>query len=414
MKRQSWRQNLPGRKRALIVTLLCIILFWITAAVTLDRVFARRNPDIALFARQASADAQVRRAEALLDEQLTVSGDRAQTFAIGALMREPVNAAAARTLGLVASARGRDVQAKAAMGYANMLSRRDLLTHLWFIETSVAKADIQGALVHYNQALTTSNRAGDILLPILAAAASDQSIAVPLARRLAQRPRWGRLFMRQFIPVASSADALYRLAGSVGLADRPSLDSGLLQDAERRLVTIGGYRQAGQLYARAHASADPSRQTLRNGDFEAPGGGAPFDWNLRDEPDLAAMRMPGAQPQHGSALFITANNGRGGDVASQMMLLAPGRYLLTALIGGIEGDPLSYPQVIVRCERTNAEFLHTRLPKAPDAGLRWQAEFDVPAACPAQWLVIQAASPLDSQQNQPWIDVVSVQAGAVK
>ena len=403
----------PDRTRLLIGGLVGVTLLWLVVAVTVEQVLSRRAPALAMRVAPWSADARTRLAQAEYTHRPAAISDPAiRDLVLPALLRQPVSADAASVLGLSLAAAGRTTQADRVMRYALSLSRRSLTTQIYFIETSVARGDVETTLDHYDQALRTSSRAADVLFPILTAAANQPAIAGPLARRLRQRPIWGRPFMRSFIPAATSPAALYLLSRSIGLADRPSLDVDLLHDADQRLVSLRGFREAGRLYASASGQPDPAVQPVRNGDFEAPAGRLPFDWNLRDEPGLTAVRLPGQRSADGQAVYITASNERGGDVATQLMLLQPGRYAAGAKVGAVTGDPASFPQILVRCEGSNQELAHLPFPRSAAAGSAWTFGFDVPPTCPAQWLVVQAASALDPQPVQPWIDDITIKRSA--
>jgi hypothetical protein len=324
------------------------------------------------------------------------------------LARQPVNPAAARLLGVTAAQAGDDARAVRLVTYSEAMSRRDSLTQLWLIQSAVTHGDVAGSLVHYDRALRTNNSTRDLLFPILAHAADEPAIWRSLLPILAARPLWERPFLQHYVPGAGSPAALDGIARALGL-DRPgSPDPWTLQEIEKRLVDLGAYAPAAALYNRAHGLPAGNRTPLRNGDFEQPGNWDPFDWNLIEEEGLAALRQPSPVPGGGTALFPTATNGRGGDVAVQLLMLAPGRYAITATVGGVRGDPLSYPQLVVRCAADKREFLHQAFPPAPDGGRRWGTSVTIPADCPAQRIVLRAASALDATDAAPWIDTVAI------
>lgn len=386
-----------------------LLLGWLVLAATMDRVFARRSPALALFWNPASADANARMADVLIqDHPLAEIKDQVQRHAVRSLDRQPVNAAAARLLGMVAAQNNAASRAERLVRYSEAMSRRDLATQLWLIEASVTQGDVAGALGHYDRALKTSNNARTLLFPTLNQAAAAPAIWRPLAHVLAGRPQWWRPFLEQYVPVSTTPDALYAFARAMGMDRVPSSDPWLLQGIEKRLVDLFAYRQAAALYNRAHGLTAGDRTPLRNGTFEQPGNWDPFDWNLRDEQDLAALRQPSPVPANGSALFLSATNGRGGDLASQLTMLAPGPHAITARVGAVSGDRLAFPQLIVRCAKDGREILHQPFPPAPDNGRAWRTLVTVPADCEAQRIVLAAASSLDSQANTPWIDNMAI------
>ena len=66
--------------------------------------------------------------------------DQAAALASSALLREPVSAAAARTLGLIQAAGGATGAADRSMAVAEGLSRRDLPTQYYWIQRTVLSA----------------------------------------------------------------------------------------------------------------------------------------------------------------------------------------------------------------------------------------------------------------------------------
>lgn len=395
--------------RLALILLGGMVACWLVLATTIDRVFAARNPRIALFWNPDSADANAKFADTLIQADQTASARVAvQDHARRSLRRQPVNPGAARLLGVVAVLEDKPERALRLARYAEAMSRRDLPTQLWLIELNVERGDIPAVLRHYDRALKTSVRGRTALFPILAAAADDRAIWEPLAEVLARRPQWWRPFVVQFVPRSRSPDALYTFARRLGITHPPGLDTDLLQSIEKRLVDLGAYAQAADLYNRAHGMVPSAGAPLRNGGFEKPGGWDPFDWNLIDEPDLAAVRQPSPAGRGGNALLLTASNGRGGDVAVQLVMLAPGAYDVLATVGSVAGDPLAFPRLVVRCV-DGRQVLDAPFPPAPESGRGWRAAFVVPPGCPAQRVVLRASSSLEPSAAMPWVDNIAIQ-----
>lgn len=398
-----------GYGRPVLVVVIGLLAGWLVLAITVDRVFAKRSPSIALAWNPGSADANVRVADTLLQSpDLKGVMPRVVRHADRSFGRQPLNPGAVRLLAIAAAAGGREHRAQALAHDAEAMSRRDLPTQLWLIEAAVQRNDIPTALIHYDRAMKGSVQARTLLFPILSAAASDPAIWRPLADFLARRPQWWRAFVDQMVPQSPSPDALYTIARKTGI-ERPgkTADPFLLQAIEKRLVDLGAYRQAADLFNRAHGRPPAAPSLLGNGKFEQPGGWDPFEWNLVEDPDLSAIRQPSDRPG-GNALYVTATNGKGGDVATQLVLLPPGRYVMTAAVGGVRGDPLAFPRFTIRCARGGGELLDAPFPVSPDAGRGWRGSFVVAADCPAQRVVIRANSSLDPSDALPWVDNITI------
>lgn len=398
-----------SNQRALVVVPLTLLLLWFVAAVTVEGVFARSRPDLALAFRGVSADANARLAGAGFGDKMspeTLSSARARAEA--ALAREPVNVAAARTLGIVAGASNDLPKADRLMAYAQTLSRRDVATQLFLIETAVRRDDINQALVHYDRALRTSNRSHELLFPVLMSAANEEVVRGPLMRLLAQRPPWWRPFLQRLSDSGSNARTLYLLSRSVGLERIEPEERWRLQIAIRRLVDLKDYAAAQDLFSRAQSDPAVRRLLVQDGHFEGGSGLEPFDWSLHDEPDLSAVRQQREQQGAGNALYLTAQNGRGGDVASQLLVLRPGTYRFAALVGSVGSDPASAPQLIIKCASGPIEYVRKPFPAAPDGGRRWEQSFTVPGDCPAQSLGLRLSSSEGVASQSPWIDAISI------
>jgi hypothetical protein len=400
--------------RIALVAAGTLLAGWLVLAITVDRVFARTAPALALRWNPLSADAGARQGDLLLAagaaNPARTDWPRIRHLAARSLDRQPVNPVAARLLGLAAEQGGNAAQAGRLVRYAEAMSRRDRPTQFWLIRAEAARGDMTAVLLHYDRALRSSNRVRATLFPALGIAADDPSVRAPLARVLAAKPVWWRPFLDSYVPRARSADSLFLYARTLRLDRAPPYDPWLLQGFEKRLVDLGAFAGSAALYNAAHGLPAGDRTPLRNGGFEQPGNWDPFDWNLLDEENLSAVRQPAPAGGggRGNALFLLATNGRGGDVASQLTLLAPGRYRLTATVGGVEGDPLAFPQAVVRCPADRRELVRATFPPAPDIGRSWQLEFTVPAGCTAQRVTLSARSTLDAQETAPWIDELAI------
>lgn len=311
-------------------------------------------------------------------------------------------------MGIVSAMNSNQLRAERLIRYSEAMSRRDLGTQLWLIENNVGREDIPAALLHYDRALRANDDARPILFPILSQAADDPAISPPLASFLARRPQWWRPFLNHYVPNATSPDALHSFAKALNLDRAPSPDPSMLQAIEKRLVDLFAYAPAAALYNRAHGLPADDRAPLRNGNFEQPGNWDPFDWNLIDEQDLAALRQPSPIQTDGNALFLSATNGRGGDLAVQLIMLPPGTYAIHARVGGVHGDPLAFPRLVIRCAKSGREILNLSFPQAPDNGRSWHTTVTIPADCEAQRIVLRASSTLDANPALPWIDNIAI------
>jgi len=327
---------------------------------------------------------------------------RAGDIARQAIRRDPLSSNAYAILAL---ARAEDnASAARAMAYSASLSRRNLIPQLWFIEEAVRRNDIGRALHHYDIALRTSSRAPEILFPILAQAVREEALASALARLLARDPSWKRDFLLHAITNAPDVGAIGDLSlrsASIGHPFEPSLDSLLIG----RLVNAGAFEPAFRLYRRTIAPGDSA--LVRNGGFERADDSTVFDWLLVDEGDLWARRAPG---DTGLRLEFGAGGSRGGSVARQVLLLAPGVYRLQAEAGSLAGAGELAPALIMECATASGQQLLRAPLTTPDRGRsRLNATVSVPGSgCAAQRLRLELRGAQSVMERSGWIDAVAI------
>lgn len=390
------------------------IIAWVAQASTISTVLGARRLETTLAWWPTGAEGlAAAAANQLSATPRTPAGmAQAESFAMRALRRDPTSVIAARTLGLSLVDRRDRAGGDALLSYAESLSRRDLPTQLFFIEASVQRNDIAGALLHYDRALRTSPRARDILLPILVQAATDATISGPLAELLSQRPPWWPFFMDRLVADGTSPEALAHMILALRLDPADPDERADLDHALNRLVGLGAFPTAGSLYLRFGPPRLAPGEFVRNGGFESNAGFGPFDWALTDQPDLAGVKRAGDGGTGRFSLALISSNGRSGDAARQLLLIPPGHFRLALRAGGVAGDPIARPNIRILCANDAHDvLLEFRVPPMPRQGGNLSTAFTVPAAqCPAQWLALQAGAGLDTQPETPWIDDVSIVA----
>lgn len=412
MARTGGRRGGQGRRilpthvvrRLAVLIPLAALMGWAVVAVGMGAYLETRRPALALRFQQNNPVA----AAALAFEQLSVAGGpsaeakaRAARLATAALAESPVVASAPRTLAIVAAAAGQERRSVALMDYALRLSRRDLPVHLWFIERGVARDDIPRVLDHYDMALRTSSRGRAVLIPVLVQATEDPAIRSRLIPLLAERPRWGDEYLAALARSSEVAPAAAQLARAL----------------ERRGLPIDPYREAqiaNQLIARQEFAAArellEGKRTgplLRDGAFREASNASPFAWQLTSSYDFGADRA-GGNGEAGSGLSIFASRDRGGEVARQLLTLAPGSYRLTTTASGVAAEPGDRPYWMLACARPNTPEIG-RLDLAPGRRARAEGRFQVPAGCGGQYLILVTRPPVAAEGIKADVHDVAIQ-----
>ncbi|VXD00905.1 conserved hypothetical protein [Sphingomonas sp. 8AM] len=319
------------------------------------------------------------RADALIGDGSSSSGwRRAAAYARRALLRDPLSASAAATLGFEAGLRGDDAAAHRAFGYSGTLSRREFKTHLWANEYAVSRGDIHEALHQYDLALRTSRLAPDVLFPVLANAIADEPIRKELIPKLRAGREWGPAFLN-FAAISApnhrAVAILFRDLTSRGVKLPAGAEASLLG----ALVHDRDFATA-RIYLRATGNAsDVTRYPRFAGNPAVP---SPFDWNPQNDVGLSSSIQ---SSREGGLLVFSAVTGMGGGVVRQLHLLPPGRYTIFSRLTSLT-PAQSVPAWSVQCA-DGAEIARFRLKLVtPDASPTAEGTFQVDPGCTAQWL----------------------------
>lgn len=391
------------------VLLGVIGLAWLTIGVGLSNLLGSASPGRAhsIWPYDARVRANIgERGSVLLVQNPALAAD-VDRLARAALSRDPTIVDAWRLLGLVSSVRNEEGRATGILRFAERVSRRDLLVQLWLIEDQVRRDDVVGALRHYDVALRTSPTSRQLLLPILVAASKEPNVARPLTRILAANPAWRIEYTYALTHSAVTGDTVPMLVQHLlsGPVERETLHF-----LPQRLATAGDYENAWRVYSLLKGSPSAARAALiRDGTFSSVGGIGPFDWFMANEGAIRGERRIRSEGGEDSALFVSAEAGSSGDGARQLLLLAPGSYALSALVGSVPESTTAGIVLRLACQgeppRVLAEAIHT--PTQP-AGSLQQLRFNVPAACPAQTLTFEVRSRTEIGESEAWIDNVSI------
>jgi tetratricopeptide (TPR) repeat protein len=384
------------------VVLAGAVLCYFAVILALSPVVHDRSAQAALTLTPFDAQALAGTASTLLQADQSPEGlAEGRGYAREALLREPINPAALRALGLAASIEGEEDAARAHFRLAARLTRRDLPTHLWWIEHEAAEGDISGALAHYDAALKTSRRAQQMLLPVLARASAEPLVAQKLIPWLEPRPAYFRLFFIQATDMASD------ITGTAAIG-RQLLDPGHAPDQDlinriiRRYGRDGEYGEAWEMFAWARGGAAPGSVT--DASFDDPVPFALFNWELTQSGPLTAEV---ASRGESDALYLVAQVSRG-SVARQLLRLEPGRYQLTASVGDVPEAVIDRPTIGITCADDGRQLLEPVVfPATAEAQASLRTAFSVGTGCRHQWLEL-TASASTQDEIRSWIDDLSI------
>lgn len=327
---------------------------------------------------------------------------KAAQLAKSALARDPAAIPAVDTLALLAGLQGQAGAARALFGYAVILSRRDLSSQLWSVEDAVAHQDVNGALLHYDIALRASNRAPDILFPVLSQALAGAPIRSALATRLNERPLWSEAFLAYTADKGPDFRATAQLFLDLrrrGVVPLDYVEASLIN----RLIGGGASDEAWTYYAATHTGAD--RRHSRDTQFTAsPVHPTAFDWNIVDDPSISASIQ---RDGNTGELFFSAGPTVGGAVARQMQALPPGRYILDGRSVGVDQAQGQLPYWSLSCVN-GQEIGRVEVSSSQRDGGRFTGIFEVPVNCSMQWLNLNIRATDNAQGLQGTVRSVSI------
>ncbi|WP_414901940.1 tetratricopeptide repeat protein [Sphingomonas flavalba] len=392
--------------RALVAGPVAIVCLWLVVVTGVAGNQRSRNPAIAYQIWPVDA-----RASAMLGSERLLAAPKpdvaaaARELALTAFQRDPTVLAVYNVLGMAADIGGDRPAAERIFNYAHRLSRRDLATELWLIEANVARNDVNGALTHFDAAMSTSRRGWETLSPILLAALDDPELVTPIAR-LASRGRWWSFAFQHLVatqaPSLPSATRFFMQLDAMGV--RPNESS--TQSLAFRLVNAHMPDRAAALDALT--TGGNAEAGIRDGGFEQQQGLVPFRWQFLENDKVAAERIARSDKQSDIALNFSVERGMSNAIMRQLVALAPGDHTLSVEGFAEEGGANWALSWVVSCENTKALVAAMPWPISTGDWAVHKARFTVPTGCPFQWITLIADSERNAGRLIGWVDTVAV------
>ena len=173
---------------------------------------------------------------ALVEDQEPATLDMAERLATAAVMDDPLDVSAIRTLSFVQAYRGNAEQAMRLLRYGESLSRRDLMTELALGLDAQQTAGDAAAIRHYGHALSTTRRGYDLIVTQVLEASQDLAFARALGAAMADRPIWRDRFLPTFVGRSENPEALTAMAQGMWSKGVPVADRGTAAAVTSRLL----------------------------------------------------------------------------------------------------------------------------------------------------------------------------------
>lgn len=375
-----------GIARIIVLTLLGFVVAWFAAALALSGIARIKAPPAALLAMPSESMALASRADQIFFANPKDPPREVELLALRALENQAINAKALRVLGYVADAKGDTKTAEKYIRMAAKLSRREPGAQLWLIEASARKGDVTQTLVHYDIALRTKPDTETILFPRLLNAIEDREVRVALKPYIRAKNDWAPAFL--FFANANSknlpvlTDLIIETGGLVNRENAKSHELGLLS----RLVAERLFFDARRLYMQMPGA---KRMRLTSASFDESDRNAsfgPMGWQLFDDPDAGG----GFTVNAGNGkmmLAIFANSATTQPVATKLLYLKPGKYLLSSHLTNLDRGDGGFLRWQMRCPAMGGAPVWT----IDSINVSLRAALVVPENCPVQFLDLVAS-----------------------
>jgi hypothetical protein len=381
-----------GIVRIVFTLILGIIGACYAFALAVSGLTRTQNPQVALTFMPNESTALATKADQLFFANPQKPPRAVQILAMAALQEQAINPEALRLLGYYADVQGDTAKAEKLIGMAATLSRREIGSQLWLIESSARQNNTRQTLIHYDVALRTKPEVQTILFPRLLTAIDDREIRVALKPYIRGGNDWAQGFLGFANANSKNLPILVDLiVESGGLRDAKAAQSqelGLLSrlvsekyfsDARRLFLQMPGATPA-QLTSAAFAPTD------RDGQFGA------FGWQIIDEPDAGGgfSEKAGAGKANNNqvALSVFANSATTRVVASKLLYLKPGSYNFTAKLASFDRGDGGFLRWVVRCP---SDATGAVLWSMDSISMTTRAVFPIADACPVQIVELTAS-----------------------
>ncbi len=272
--------------------------------------------------------------------------------------------------GAIAETEGRGAAAERLLLAARDRDPRSRGTRFLLAERYVRTGRIAAGLMEMQALVSLQARGVEAFGPALAAYARTPGAVPELRAYFARNPRVESSVLTLLATDAANADLVLSLAS--GRPADPDWRPALVAS----LASAGQYGRARALWMRFYGLREPGG--LFNADFAEVPASPPFDWSFPQTAEGVA------EPDGKGGLDVLYYGRTKAVLASQLLLLTPGRYRLAAVIDG--GDSEAAVSWTIRCANSRQPLVVLGLRPGAAAG-----DFSVPPNCQAQWLELQGS-----------------------
>jgi O-antigen ligase len=266
---------------------------------------------------------------------------RAERLSRAAIAASPATPLAVSTLGFVRGSEGRAGEAGELMLAAARLSWADEAAQLWMLGKATETNKLEEVILRAD-AMLRQRRRRDELFFFLRGLSKDPAALAPLAARLATKPRWRGDFLAGLAQLTPETYAAHeQLLTQLKRSSAPPAPDEINAYISR-LVREERYAQGHAAWARL-ADRAASDGLVGDGRFQRVNGGgqgSPFEWTANPVAGLSLRTESSTAGGNEAGLRITAEGRPSAQALEQIVVLAPGTYLLAAEAGEAEEGSL--------------------------------------------------------------------------
>jgi hypothetical protein len=309
----------------------------------------------------------------------------ASAFALidDAVTKEPLAPEPFLVRGIQAQLAGQSMEAQRAFEAAQWRDPRSLPAAYFLADRYFQTGDSERGLREVAVLARLAPTGNGTVAPYLAAYAANPANWPRLRQLFEANPDLADPTLTRLASNVATVPAVLALARRKGARDAPWLPPLL-----NSLVEAGQYERARAIWEQVSGFPGGSSELVHDAGFTDKATPPPFNWALTSSPVGIAERQPGGR------LHVVFYGQEDGFLATQLLLLPPGRYRLSMQL---LGDPARARALAwsIWCDKADAPIASTTLDAAAAKG--W--DFQVPAACLAQWLKLSGSSSDVSQQS---------------
>ncbi|KQX19531.1 MULTISPECIES: hypothetical protein [unclassified Sphingomonas] len=330
-------------------------------------------------------------------EMNAARADAVAAIARRALRSDPLTAAALRQIAVAESMAGRPQAADRLLGLSHDVTRRELGTSWLLIEAALDRGDAVAVMRHFDEALTTSLVAGELMYPALSAALFDPGLRAALVPYVRESRDWVPGLMRHALADGEAGKYVGALVIAAGGLPRSPIYVGLDSRILSAVAAEGDFQLAGaylrQLGAAGIATDPGFTETTTDPRFGS------FAWSFVDRQDLSGQRDDSGR------LHVRVSTPRPGRVAVRTLLLPAGRYRFSQQVETPQEDVMAAAKWEMICLPSTMvrPVWSLELPVRRTSS-HYAGQFEVPADCAGQQLSLVVAGSGDQEDAEIIVD----------